>query len=486
MNEFMAKHDLILLALDASDILNLMDRALRAAGFEVAVVQDRAGLDKSIQESVPALVIMGDAFAGRPGLPICRELLDRFPTLPILLYAKQDRPDLVRAALNEGLSNYVCPPLTMEDIVSYVNQALARARQLGDWLRREVKRTTSSLEQKAKLSESERTKLEAIITNIQDGVIVLDEKQNILLINRSGREIFNLAHAGAAGKPVGEVIGNADLKALLTRAGEGSLKYHEINFDDGRVFNAQYTPIPKIGGAVTMQDITYIKDLDRIKNDFVHTVSHDLRSPLTAILGYTELIERTGPLNENQQEFLHRLQGSVQHVTTLINDLLDLGRLEAGFDTRRETVQLESILKYTLDMFEPQAKRKKIELLATISNGLKPVRANPIRVRQMLDNLVGNAIKYTPDKGRVAVVVSMQENQIVLQVKDTGPGIPQEDQPHVFEKFYRASNAPEGVQGSGLGLAIVKSIVDSHQGRVWVESALGRGSSFFVLLPTVE
>jgi PAS domain S-box-containing protein len=482
----MAKHDLILLAIDASDILNLMERALRAAGYEVAVVHDRDGLNKSLQEAVPALVILGEKFAKQDGVAISAELLDRFPTLPILLYANEDRPRLAKTALDAGLSNYIYPPLTMEDIVSYVRQALKRASHLGDWLRREVKRTTSSLQEKAQISESERSKLEAVISNIQDGVIVMDDKKNILLVNSAVREMFNLDSKDPTGKAIEDIFVNVDLAALLSRSNEGSLKYHEINFDDGRVFNAQYTLIPKIGAAITMQDISYIKELDRLKSDFVHTVSHDLRSPLTAVLGYTELIERTGPLNENQLEFLHRLQGSIQHITTLINDLLDLGRLDAGFDTRRETVQLEGVMKYTLDMFEPQAKKKKLDLQVDIANGLKPLRANPIRVRQMLDNLVGNAIKYTPDSGRVAIGMSMHENQIILKVEDSGPGIPQEEQSHIFEKFYRATNAPDGVQGTGLGLAIVKSIVDSHQGRVWVESVVGKGSSFFVLLPVME
>jgi signal transduction histidine kinase len=147
---------------------------------------------------------------------------------------------------------------------------------------------------------------------------------------------------------------------------------------------------------------------------------------------------------------------------------------------------LESVLKYTLDMFDPQAKKKKINLDIDIAAGLKPLRANPIRVRQMLDNLVGNAIKYTPDNGKISINMSMHENQIILKVGDSGPGIPHEEQSHVFEKFYRATNAPEGVQGTGLGLAIVKSIVDSHQGRVWVESTVGKGSSFFVLLPVLD
>lgn len=482
----MAKQDLILLALDPSPILDLMKRTLNAAGHDVAVAHDRPSLDISIQEAIPALMIVGEKFADQDGFALSSELLERFPTLPIIFYADKDTTGFAKSVIKIGLSGYLYPPLKMDDIVDEVKKSLARARKLGDWLRREVRRTTSSLAEKAQISETERTKLEAIIANIQDGVIVMDENQKILFVNHAIREIFSLDGKEITGRLLKDVVLNEDLKALLVRSSEGPLKYHEINFDDGRVFNAQYTPIPKIGAAVTMQDISYIKELDRLKSDFIHTVSHDLRSPLTAILGYTELIERTGPLNENQYEFLGRLQGSVQHITVLVNDLLDLGRLEAGFDTRREAVQLEGVLKYSLDMFDAQVKKKNITLTKDIATDLQPLRANPIRIRQMLDNLLGNAIKYTPDGGNVWVNMSMQDNQIILKIEDTGPGIPAEEQNNVFDKFYRATTAPDGVEGSGLGLAIVKSIVTSHQGRVWVESTLGKGSSFIVILPAQE
>ncbi len=482
----MAKQDLILLALNPSPILDLMERALYAAGFSVAVAHDRLGLDKSAQEAIPALLIIGEKFAEQDGFSISTDMLERFPTLPIILYADKDTTGLAKSVLKMGLSGYLYPPLTISNIVDEVQRSLARARKLGDWLRREVKRTTSSLAEKADFSEAERHKLEAVIANIQDGVIVMDKNKNIMLVNRAVRDIFNLGSKEIVGRALIDVISNADLRALLVRASEGPLKYHEINFDDGRVFNAQYTPIPQIGAAVTMQDISYLKELDRLKSDFIHTVSHDLRSPLTAILGYTELVERTGPLNSNQQDFLHRLQGSIHHITTLVNDLLDLGRLDAGFDTRRELVQLENVLKYSLDMFDAQAKKKNIKLSIDIAKDLKGLRANPIRIRQMLDNLVGNAIKYTPANGSVRISMSMQDCQIVLKIEDTGPGIPQDEQGRVFEKFFRATNAPEHAEGSGLGLAIVKSIVESHQGRVWVESTIGKGSSFTVLLPTQD
>jgi signal transduction histidine kinase len=195
------------------------------------------------------------------------------------------------------------------------------------------------------------------------------------------------------------------------------------------------------------------------------------------------LIDRIGPLNEQQRDFLTRIKTSVQHITSLVNDLLDLGRLEAGFDTRRESVHFGSILKYTLDTFDNQARVKKIELVSNMAKDLPPLRANPIRIRQMLDNLVGNAVKYTQDGGKVSIHVDLQDDQIILRVSDNGPGIPPGEQSHIFDKFFRASNVPDRVQGSGLGLAIVKTIVENHRGRIWVESTLAQGTSFFVVLP---
>jgi two-component system, OmpR family, phosphate regulon sensor histidine kinase PhoR len=238
--------------------------------------------------------------------------------------------------------------------------------------------------------------------------------------------------------------------------------------------------------AITMQDITYLKQVDRLKNEFVNTVSHDLRSPLTAVLGYVDLLERVGPLNDQQKGFIRRVQVSVESITSLVNDLLELGRIEAGFDNQNELVPLEGMLRYSLETMGGQVAEKRLNMHFNLPADLSPMRGNPIRLRQMLDNLVGNAIKYTPDGGDITTEMEVQSEQIILRITDTGPGIPPADQPHIFEKFYRAGNVPKGVGGSGLGLAIVKSIVDSHKGRIWVESSLGRGSTFTVVLPLTQ
>lgn len=479
----MAKTDLLLLALDESPVLQLMERALRVK-YQTAISKDTQHLSKLLQENNPALLLVGERFNGHDGLKIARQLLERFPTLPIMLYAEKATPELFQAILQAGVVGYLAPPLRTDEIVNAVESSLRNASRLGDWLRREVKRTTATLKQKAQLSDAERARLESVFNNIHDSVMILDEEKKVLLINPAMCRTLGLNPKTALGKPVMEVITHPDLIALLARKNGGDLlQYHEVSFPDGRMGNAQFTEIKDVGYAITMQDITYLKELDRVRSEFVHTVSHDLRSPLTSVIGYTELVERAGDLNESQRDFLKRIHDSVQHITSLINDLLDLGSVEAGFDKRRESVQLEVILRYTLDMLQGQIKTKRLKVQTQVAPALPAIRANPIRLRQLLDNVVGNAIKYSFNGGEVDISIVSEGEQLILNVRDNGPGIPAEDQAHIFDKFYRGRNITEGVTGSGLGLAIVKTIVDNHQGRIWVESVEGKGSSFFIVLP---
>jgi len=480
----MPKKDLILLALDNSHILNLMDRALHAVNYDTAIAKDTKVLGLLMQETSPALLLVGESFDGHDGLDIVEELLDRFPTLPFLIYTEKAKPELVKKIFRLGVTGYLAPPLKTDDIVDTVEGVLKHAYRVGDWLRREVKRTTSSLKKRAKMSEAERARLEMVFNGIHDSVMILDEDNLVILVNPAMCRAFGLDEKDSIGKPALDLIEHPDLRELLSSAesSDDPLHHHEISFADGRVGSAQFTSIPDIGYAVTMQDITYLKEVDRVRNEVIHTVSHDLRSPLTSVIGYTELIARAGSLTENQQEFLGRIRESVQHITTLINDLLDIGSIEAGLDTRREWVQPEVLLHYTLDMLQGQIKSKHIQTQIDISPSIPAVRANPIRLRQVFDNVVGNAIKYSNDAGEVAVTLKSEGDQVILQVSDNGPGIPAQDQAHIFDKFYRGQNMDKQ-QGSGLGLAIVKSIVDAHQGRIWVESNVGQGSSFFIVLP---
>ena len=330
-------------------------------------------------------------------------------------------------------------------------------------------------------TEAERSKLETILTQTENGVIVVDTENRLLLINYAAKEAFNV-DGDFIGRSVAEAFDEPRLLEFLRSHGSSSRR-EEINLSDGRVLNLHRTPIPGVGQSVLMHDITHLKELDRIKTDFVTTVSHDLRSPLTAILGYIELVDQVGALTNQQRDFIFRAKLSVEQISRLVADLLDLGRIEAGLDTRKEDTPISVLAQYALQGLASMANAKQITLQVDLQEKLPVIHGDPIRLRQVIANLLENALKYTPPGGRVVLEAHEEDEQVILCISDTGPGIPPADQPYLFDKFFRASNVPEEARGTGLGLSIVKSIVEQHNGRIWAESELGKGTTFTVVLP---
>lgn len=328
--------------------------------------------------------------------------------------------------------------------------------------------------------------LNKILANLQVGLIVTDCKMKVILLNTKACELASIQPEQAYGKHLSTLLPNQEILEIASENQPLSTEESEITFDNGSTCQVHVTSLTDVGLLITLNDITRQKELDRIKSDFVNSVSHDLRTPLTAILSYVELIERAGPISDLQKEFVHRIQGSAQSITAIINDLLDLGRIEAGFDTRKEPVDFAAIIRYVVDGQQPRLDEMSIKLDLQSDTVLPDVLGNAIQLRQMLNNLIYNAIKCSPAGGVITIYTQLREGQIITQVSDTGIGIPYEDQPYVFDKFYRASNSPPDHPGSGLGLAIVKSIVENHNGRIWVDSIPGKGATFTVVLPTSD
>jgi two-component system NtrC family sensor kinase len=257
----------------------------------------------------------------------------------------------------------------------------------------------------------------------------------------------------------------------------------DITLPDNRVLQGQLSHLPGVGYGAVLRDITRLKELDRIKSEFVAIVSHDLRTPLTTIRGYVSLLPRVGPLNDQQQDFVLRVERSMDSIVDLISDLLDIGKIEAGVDWEMTAVPLHEVVREVAERLRPNAELHHQTLSVNVSD-LSPVLGSQRRLEQVAANLISNAIKYTPDHGRIGVALHEDDGFLVLQVSDTGIGISLEDQRHIFDKFYRVeSEATEKISGTGLGLSIVKAIIKKHSGRVWVHSELGKGSIFTVLLP---
>jgi two-component system NtrC family sensor kinase len=338
--------------------------------------------------------------------------------------------------------------------------------------------------------KAERTKLEMVLREANEPIIVVDETDKVLLCNTAARDTLGLHNREPPSSPVrfGELVSHPVLADLFAQRRRGNQVLHrEITLDSNRVFNARLTPIEGVGRALVMQDITYLKELDRLKSEFVATVSHDLRTPLTNIQGFVELLPRVGPLNEQQQRYIQLVQESLSDIAQLIRDLLDIGRIEADLNIETEPCDLREVVDDVVVDLSTLAQEKDQKLRWQPVDELPLVQGNPQRLRQAVENLVGNAIKYTGKGGWITISVHDDDGCVVVNVADNGIGIPLEHQAQIFDRFYRVeSEDTEGVEGTGLGLAIVKAVVEKHNGRVWVESEPNVGSVFSFVLPALD
>jgi len=332
--------------------------------------------------------------------------------------------------------------------------------------------------------EHERTQLYTILNETEDGVIVIDHENRLILVNHTARSAFGVGDGDIVGRSIFEVIrdddlrGDDDLRDLLERPKRQS----DIRLPDGRTFNAHVTPITNHASEGTRPDQGRLRHHGVARPAFAADRRARLRQP-AAVLGYVNLLDRVGPLTDQQTDFIQQIRISVKQMNTLISDLLDLGKIEAGFDTQKEPLDTNRLIERVMSDIRPQAEAKHQELNHRIPAPLPSLFGNPLRLRQMLSNLVENAIKYTPETGRIQVEAYAEGDFVVLSIADTGIGIPPADLPYVFDKFFRSDNASLSHEGTGLGLSIVKSIVENHGGRVWVNSQPGKGTTFTVMLP---
>lgn len=468
----------VLLALpDESECKQLAERVLEPAGYTVALAHSGAQLRRLLRTSKPELLFLGD-FAKDDSFQLAENVKVDQPTLPVVFLARHASQEQLLRGVQLGFVDYLTLPVEPAILLEAASRGLERKRRWEGWLRRETGRITGPLARR--LAE-----LESILQQVNDGVILMDTDQKVLMVNRAFRKAFALGSKDPAGRRLQDVLPNKELQELLQKPA-GTDARAELKSPIGRTYNAHLSVIQGLGTVISLHDITNLIELDHLRKDFVNTVSHDLRSPLTAILGYVELIERAGPVNPQQAEFIRRVKTSVHTTTELIDDLLDLGRVEVGLIDELAPVDLRAIVEKTIEAFQAQIEDKKQTFKFAAEDELPAVLGSHTQLGQVAANLIGNAIKYTPEGGEVRVMLRHEEKQLILHVADTGPGIPLDEQTKIFDRFYRATNALPNIPGTGLGLAIVKTIVENHRGRIWVDSKLGEGSIFTVVLPLAK
>lgn len=338
-------------------------------------------------------------------------------------------------------------------------------------------------------AEIGRQRLEAVLVSSPEPVLVFDEKMRLLLLNSAALQVPGLLSNSTAGAMIQEVINHPQLLDLIVRRESEKLAAREIVFSNGKIYYASVSIVTAnnrlVGKVCVMQDITHYKKIDSMKSDFVATVSHDLRSPLTLIRGYATMMQMVGELNDQQKNYVQKIIVGVDSMSHLIVNLLDLGRIEAGVGLQIEKVTAQEVIEHAISDVQPQATQKNIRLESEIAGSQSvQIEADQMLLRQALNNLIDNAVKYTPMGGVVKVGLQIRAESVVFQVVDNGIGIAPLDLPRVFEKFYRSGRREAYQQrGTGLGLAIVKSIADRHGGQVWADSQLGKGSTFFLEVP---
>lgn len=357
---------------------------------------------------------------------------------------------------------------------------------------------------RAKIDElsEDRAQLLAVLTSMVEGVMVLDSRGYVLQINPALERIFGISRVEARGRPCAELFRHQQLNDLVTAILRSRThRQDEIVLPlSGRCLQIEASPA---GGereneasvVLVLHDITELRRLEKIRKDFVANVSHELRTPLTSIKGYVEaLLDGAKDDSAVSMKFLEIILKQSDRLNLIIEDLLELSKIESGgVSLKEEPLELRSIIDRTLSMIKPLADKNRHRLVTVVDPSLPPVTGDEGRLVQVLTNLLDNAVKYTPSGGTITVGAKLAPSvgnaespagAIELSVADTGIGIPEEDRPRVFERFYRVDKArSRELGGTGLGLAIVKHIIEGHGGQVWVEANHPQGSRFVVRLP---
>jgi two-component system phosphate regulon sensor histidine kinase PhoR len=372
--------------------------------------------------------------------------------------------------------------------------------------------TARRLESEIRLLSGERNRSSAILRSMVEGVAVIDAQERLVFSNRAFSEILNIDSKSSEGRPLIEVVRNSELTGLIRKAldGEEGLQSDIVT---GIVLQQSFSvtaapvkaleptagvsnasgpsvaifPAPKPSGAVVvLHDVTELRRLERVRQDFVANVSHEFKTPLTAIQGFAETL-LGGALEDpkNNRRFLEIMRDHANRLARLTDDLLKLARIEAGkLELEFSPVGVIEFIERCAETALMKASRKQITLDIEIPPGLPPVRGDASLLRDVLQNLVDNAIQYTPPGGRICVSARVNSKEMVIEVADTGIGIPLVDQERIFERFYRVDAArSREAGGTGLGLSIAKHIIDAHDGRLWVESTVGEGSRFSFSIP---
>jgi two-component system phosphate regulon sensor histidine kinase PhoR len=413
------------------------------------------------------------------------------PSLLVVVITGYATVDSAVEAMKKGAYDFLPKPFSPDQlrlIVSRV-QEKRRLELEAEQLRAEAARSLRDV-------ATEQSKVRTIVHCMADGILVTDREGRIVLTNPAAGRMLGIETAASLAKPLREAVGheklieavagvvepaNPDVTTISQelQIGDSLIRAHTaaVKSEEGEV----------LGTVTVLEDMTYLLELDRMKGDFIAMVSHELRSPISAIVQNINLIldGLVGETTEKQRHLLSRAKERSKGLLDLIADLLEISKIEAGMTMQcKEPLRVEEVVRTVVELMEAEARAKGVSLTSRVDAHLPPVLGDKDNLEGVFTNLVGNAIKYTPKGGKIQIAVSPDGDYVKTMVQDTGIGISKEDLARIFDKFSRVkSEKTRGIVGTGLGLSIVKNIVEAHLGSISVESEEGKGTTCTVLLP---
>ena len=348
-------------------------------------------------------------------------------------------------------------------------------------------------------TESERQRLDSVLRHMSDGVIATDRRGRIVIMNTAALDILNLKSEKVIGIPLLEILPleeRVTFRELLETQQERLIHLEEDGEDS--MIQCEFSVIQRESGFISglvcvLTDVTEQQKIERERRNFVSNVSHELRTPLTSIKSYTEaLVDGAWENKEIAPGFLNVIETETDRMMRMITDLLNLSRMDQNrFGLEKEFINMNELVVHIVNRFEmvlqsEPYRDKNYRILTDITQRDLWVELDQDKITQVLDNIINNAIKYSPDGGRIIIRLMETHTDIIVSVSDEGLGIARKDIPHLFDRFYRVDKArSRAMGGSGLGLAIAQEVVQLHGGKIWVNSIENKGSTFFVSLPYI-
>lgn len=471
----------ILIIDDEARIRDACTIVLSDKGFDVSAAPDGEQGLQMIKEKHYDIVLVDLMMPNISGFDVLSEVRSHHPDTVVIVITGYATLEHSIEAMKKGAFDFIPKPFTPDQLRAVVDKSL---------------RYTSALQDIA----DSKSRLGVMVNSLTDGVMTTDARKLIVQANPAFLHMIGYHGEAVVGRHVKEVIREESLldsihQALLMSPDtftELSSEIHIINKEEEKIYNARCAPFrgrtnENLGTITVLHDITSLKKMDQMKSDFVSMVSHEIRSPMNSLLMQLKNISDglAGAVTEKQQEILQRASEKILNLNNLVTELLDLSRIESGLISHeKEKVDMRQLLIDQKNFHNAYAEEKEITLQLDCPADLPSILANRQNMEEALSNLITNGIKYSPAGGNITISAAAENKYLKLQVIDTGFGISEEDLDKIFTRFYRVKDSQtRQIQGTGLGLAIVKSIIESHHGKISVESERAKGTTFTILLP---